>query len=47
MRHMIFEDDTEVDLRKVEAVVVSYVKGFKDEKYRIFDDSQASKYYGL
>ena len=41
---MIFKDDTEVDLKKVEAV---FVKGFRDTKYRRSDDSQTSKYYGL
>ena len=45
-RHLIFKDDTEVDLKKVEVVVVSYVKGFRDEKYRRSDDSKTSKYYG-
>ena len=44
---MIFNDDTEVDLKKVEAIFVSYVKGFRDGKYRRSDDSQTSKYYGL
>ena len=47
IRHVIFKDDTKVDLKKVEAVFVSYVKGFRDGKYRRFDDLQTSKYYGL
>ena len=37
-RHLIFKDDTEVDLKKVEVVFVSYVKGFRDGKYKRFDD---------
>ena len=44
---MIFKNDPKIDLRKVEAVSVSYVKGFRDGKYRGFDDLQICKYYGF
>ena len=47
IRQVIFKDHTKVDLKKVEAVFVSYVKGFRDGKYRRFDDLQTSKYHGL
>ena len=42
---MIFKNDIKIDLKKVEAVFVSYVKGFGDRKYRRFDDLQICKYY--
>ena len=32
---------------EVETVTVSYVKGFRDKKYRRFDDLQICKYYGF
>ena len=41
-RYVIFKDDTKVDLKKVEAVVVSYVKGFRDGKYRRFKIKKAT-----
>ena len=44
---MIFKNDTKDDLKNVETVFDSYVKGFRDEKYRRFDDLQICKYYGL
>ena len=44
---MIFKIDTKIDLKKVEAVSVSYVKGFGDGKYRRFDDLQICKYCGF
>ena len=47
IRHVICKDDTKVDLKKVEAVFISYVKGFRDEKYKRFDDLQTSRYHGL
>ena len=43
---MIFKIDTKIDLKKIETVFVSYVKGFRNEKYRRFDDLQIRKYYG-
>ena len=47
IRHVIFKNDTEDDLKKVEAVFVSYIKGFRDGKYKRFDDLQTSRYHGL
>ena len=47
IRHVIFKIDTKIDLRKVEAVSVSYVKGFRDGKYRRFDYLQIYKYCGF
>ena len=47
IRHVIFKIDTKINLRKVETVSVSYVKGFRDEKYRRFDDLQICKYCGF
>ena len=47
IRHVIFKYDTKIDLKKVKAVSVSYVKGFRDGKYRRFDDLQICKYYGF
>ena len=44
---MIFKNDTKDDLKKVGTVFDSYVKGFRDGKYRRFDDLQIYKYYGL
>ena len=44
IRHVIFKDDTKVDLKKVKA---AFVSRFRDGKYRRSDDSQTSKYYGL
>ena len=44
---MIFKNDTKIYLKKVEAVSVSYVKGFRDGKYRTFDNLQIYKYYGF
>ena len=47
IKHVISKIDTGVDLRKVETISVSYVKGFSDEKYRRFDDLQICKYCGF
>ena len=47
IRHVVFKIDTGVDLREVETVFVSYVKGFRNEKYRRFDDLQICKYCGF
>ena len=47
IRHVIFKIDTKIDLRKVETVSVLYVKGFRDKKYRRFDDLQICKYCGF
>ena len=42
---MIFKNDTKIDLKKVETVFDSYVKGIGDGKYKRFDDLQICKYY--
>ena len=47
IKHVIFKIDTEINLRKVETVSVSYVKRFGDKKYRRFDDLQICKYCGF
>ena len=47
IRHVMFKNDKQIDLRKVETVSVSYVKGFSDEKYIRFDDLQICKYCGF
>ena len=43
----MFENDTKIDLRKVETVFVSYDNGFRDGKYRGFDDLQICEYCGF
>ena len=47
IRHVIFKNDTKIDLKKVETVSVSYVKEIRDGKYRRFDDFQICKYCGF
>ena len=44
---MMFKNDKQIDLRKVGTVSISYVKGFRDEKYKRFDDLQICKYCGF